>query len=105
MAALKYSDFIELDVVLSKDKEVIVCHDSYLGLVSDIKQHPIYEERKVSRELYGKMKEDWWINDFTLKELKELTVSQCINNRKCEFNAILKIPTLKEILSAILEFN
>lgn len=105
MAALKFSDFIELDVVLSKEKEVIVCHDSYLGLVSDIKKHTNYDERKASRELYGKIKEDWWINDFTLSELKELTVSQCINNRKSEFDAMLKIPTLKEILNAMLEYN
>lgn len=34
-----------------------------------------FENRKFTRTLYGKDKEDWWISDFTLEELKELYVN------------------------------
>ncbi|CAD8158167.1 unnamed protein product [Paramecium octaurelia] len=104
-SALQFSDFIELDVVLNKDRLPIVCHDTFLSLVSDVKKHYKFENRKQSRILYDKVKLDWWISDFTFEELKELRLSQCINNRKSEYDGHLKIPSLKETVEYFLKYN
>lgn len=64
-----------MDVVLNKEGHPIVCHDAFLSLVSNIKMKEKFENRKCTRTLYGKEKEDWWISDFTLAELKELYIN------------------------------
>ncbi|CAD8159087.1 unnamed protein product [Paramecium pentaurelia] len=104
-SALQFSDFIELDVVLNKDGLPVVCHDAFLSLVSDVKNHNKFENRKQSRILQDKEKSDWWISDFTFEELKELHLSQCINNRKSEYDGHLQIPSLKEIFEYFLKYN
>lgn len=51
MAAFEWADFAEMDVVLNKENELIVCHDPFLSLVSDIAQHPEFKDRKSERKL------------------------------------------------------
>jgi hypothetical protein len=50
------------------------------------------------KKLNGKDKEDWWICDFTLAELKEVSLRQCILKRSSELDYTLKIPTLRDVL-------
>lgn len=69
-AAIELIDYIELDVVLTKKGELIVCHDVFLSTVSDIADFPQYLDRKKTRIFYGEEKNDWWISDFTVDELK-----------------------------------
>jgi hypothetical protein len=35
---------------------------------------PEFQERKIKRTLDGKEKDDWWIQDFTVQELKKLGI-------------------------------
>ncbi|CAK77951.1 unnamed protein product (macronuclear) [Paramecium tetraurelia] len=95
-SALQFSDFIELDVVLNRDRLPIVCHDAFLSLVNDVKKHYKFENRKKIRLVDS---------DFTLEELKELRLTQCINNRKSEYDGHLKIPSLKETVEYFLKYN
>lgn len=66
---------MELDVVLNKNGEAIVCHDVFLSKVSDVAQHPEFADRKKIRELYGKEMNDWWIMDFSQEELETLRIN------------------------------
>jgi len=45
-ASCQWADFVELDVVLNKNGEAIVCHDVFLSKVSDVAQHPEFADRK-----------------------------------------------------------
>lgn len=78
IAAIELTDYIELDVVLTQQAELIVCHDVFLSTVTDIADFPQYYNRKKTRIFYGQEKNDWWISDFTVDELKKLKVKQCI---------------------------
>ena len=53
---------------------VIVSHDSYLSRVSDVEKFRNFKDRRKVRTLDGEEKHDWWISDFTVKELKKLTI-------------------------------
>lgn len=64
------ADFIEQDVVLSKDGVAMVLHDIYLDTVTDVAQrHP------------GRARDDgrYYALDFTLAELKQLRVTERID--------------------------
>ena len=69
------ADYIEQDVVLSKDSVPVVLHDIYLNSVTNVKDK--YSERK---------REDgnWYVSDFTLSELKELSVNERLHSNGME---------------------
>jgi len=62
------ADFIEPDIVLTKD-DVLVCrHDLYLSTTTDVADHPEFADRETKK---GE-RTDWWVEDFTLAELETL---------------------------------
>ena len=65
------ADFIELDIQITKDFQVIVQHDQGLHSTTNIAEFPIFEDRKTMNG--GK---DWSTNDFTVGELKLLRRKQ-----------------------------
>jgi len=69
------ADYIEQDVVLSKDSVPVVLHDIYLNSVTNVKDK--YSERK---------REDgnWYVSDFTLSELRELSVNERLHSNGME---------------------
>ena len=76
LAITQGADGIELDVQLTKDGIPVVIHDETIDRVTEKKG---------------------WVKDYTLKELKELTV---LKNKFPEYSAA-KIPTLEEVLDAV----
>ena len=69
------ADYIEQDVVLSKDSVPVVLHDIYLNSVTNVKDK--YSDRK---------REDgnWYVSDFNLSELKELSVNERLHSNGME---------------------
>lgn len=73
----------ELDVHLTKDDEIVVFHDRYLSRTTDICEHPEFADRFKQEIIddYQEVKNDWWIRDFTLAELRQLKVFQPVTYR------------------------
>ena len=69
-----HSDFIEPDVVFTKDGYLVCVHQPYLSSVTNIAQLPQFMSRKKRLIYEGKEIEDWFTFDFTLAELKTLKV-------------------------------
>ena len=69
------ADYIEQDVVLSKDSVPVVLHDIYLNSVTNVKH--IYSDRK-------RRDGNWYVSDFTLSELKELSVNERLHSNGME---------------------
>ena len=76
LAITQGADGIELDVQLTKDGIPVVIHDETIDRVTEKKG---------------------WVKDYTLKELKKLTV---LKDKFPEYSAA-KIPTLEEVLDAV----
>ncbi len=70
MAHAMNSDYIEQDLVLSKDNIPIVIHDIYLDDVTDVAEK--FPDRKREDERF-------YVIDFTFKELQELNVTERFN--------------------------
>ena len=65
MAYAQGADFIEQDLVMSKDDHVIVLHDLYLDTVTDVRD--VFPDRARTDGRY-------YVIDFTLAELRQLAV-------------------------------
>lgn len=69
------TDFIELDVVLNKELQLIVAHDTFMNTVSNIKTFPEFASRQRKRTINGMVRDDWWLIDFSLAELKRVGIN------------------------------
>ena len=88
------ADYIEPDLVFSKDGVLVVRHDNYLSTTTDVEDHPEFATRK--RKLAER--EDWFVEDFTLQELKTLRARQAFKGRSKEFDGKYQIPTFQEVI-------
>jgi glycerophosphoryl diester phosphodiesterase len=93
------ADFIEPDLVMSKDGELVVRHGPRLGSTTDVSRHPEFADRKTTKSISGETADDWYVEDFTLAELKTLRAVQDRTTRPQEFNGKFQIVTLDEVIS------
>ena len=99
------ADFIEPDLVLTKDSKIIVLHDILLDSTTDVSIKYPKRKRKDGH---------WYAIDFTLKEIKTLNVGERRNKKTNQpsypdrFPAeknIFKIPTFQEFIVLIQGLN
>jgi glycerophosphoryl diester phosphodiesterase len=66
------ADFIEPDLVMSKDGALLIRHENEIGATTDVGSKPEFATRKASKIVDGEKIEGWFAEDFTLAELKSL---------------------------------
>ncbi|MFN3609366.1 MAG: glycerophosphodiester phosphodiesterase family protein, partial [Hyphomonas sp.] len=96
------ADFIEPDLVMTKDGVLIARHDAYLSDTTNVADHPEFSDRKVKRATPMGEKEDWWADDFTLAEIKTLKARQQFPTRTKEHDGKLDIVTFDEVMDVAL---
>jgi glycerophosphoryl diester phosphodiesterase len=102
------ADYIEPDLVATKDGVLIARHEPLIGTPgtgvgdsTDVEDHPEFASRLTTKTLDGVPTEGWWASDFTLAEIKTLGARQTRAGRPTEFNGKFKIPTLQEIIRLV----
>ncbi|WP_233245660.1 glycerophosphodiester phosphodiesterase family protein [Marinicauda salina] len=93
------ADVIEPDLHMSGDGRLIVRHDGFLSRSTDIARRARFAERR--RELKGR--EDWWIHDFTARELGTLRARQTENGRSAAYDGQYGVMTFDAFLDLIAE--
>lgn len=97
------ADFIEPDLVMTKDGVLITRHDPYLSDTTNVADHPEFADRKKKRVTPMGEMEDWWVDDFTLAEIKTLKARQQFATRNMELNDQLDIVTFDEVMDVALK--
>lgn len=95
-------DFIEPDLVLTKDKRLIARHEPMIGSTTDVADHPEFAGRKVKRRVDGVEYDDWFASDFTLAEIKTLRAKErlpALRPANTAFDGQFEIPTLEEVIA------
>ncbi len=96
------ADYIEPDVVLTSDGVPIVRHEIQLDLTTDVAEHLEFAHLRSSRQLYGQKLEGWFVDDFTLAQLKTLRARERwpdIRTRNADHDGKYQVPTLKEVIA------
>ncbi len=65
-------DFIEPDLVPTKDGHLIVRHENEIGGTTNVASHPQFADRKTTKTIDGQNLTGWFTEDFTLAEIKTL---------------------------------
>ena len=107
------ADFIEPDLVASKDGVLIARHEPYLGGdnaafagvdSTNVASRSEFAGRKKSVVLDGVPLSGWFAEDFTLAELKTLRANErlpSIRPQSAASNGLFEIPTLQEIIDLV----
>jgi len=97
------SDYIEQDLVMTKDNELICLHDIYLEPTTNVEE--VFPDRK-------RADGHWYAADFTLKEIKKLRVHERTERGRPVFPdrfpyglSDFEIPTFKEAIELIQGLN
>jgi glycerophosphoryl diester phosphodiesterase len=92
------ADFIEPDLVATKDGVLIARHEPMLSGTTDVAERPEFADRKTTKALDGVDTTDWFASDFTLAEIKTLHARQAMPERDQSMNGKLPIPTFGEVI-------
>ena len=98
LAIAQGADFIEPDLVATKDGVLIARHEPMLGGTTDVSTRAEFAARKTVRKVDGVDTNDWFAGDFTLAEIKTLRARQAMADRDQSHNGKYAIPTLQEVI-------
>ena len=96
------ADFIEPDLVLTKDGVLVARHENEISETTDVADKPEFADRKTSKTIDGKKMTGWFTEDCTLAELKTLRAKERLPQLRKEnmaFDGQFEIPTFEEILT------
>ncbi|MBE9043158.1 esterase-like activity of phytase family protein [Pleurocapsales cyanobacterium LEGE 10410] len=96
------ADFIEPDLVTTKDGILIARHEPMLDDTTNVAE-VFGEERMSTKNLDGSEVTAYFAEDFTLEEIKMLRAVQSRDFRSQEFNDAFEIPTLQEVIELVQE--
>ncbi len=103
-AVLQGADFIELDLVSTRDGYLIARHDNVLDLTTNVAEIPEYQERRTEKVVDGRATSGWFSEDFTLEELRNLRAIERIPSVRpanARFDGQFGVPTLGEAIAVI----
>ena len=92
------ADYIEPDLVATKDGHLIARHEPNMINTTNVKDLPQFASRKRTAVVDGAAEEGFFASDFTLAEIKTLRAVQAFGERDQSFNGRYAIPTLDEII-------
>lgn len=98
------ADFIEPDLVLTKDGVLVARHENEIGGTTDVADHPEFADRKASKTIDGIAMVGWFTEDFTLAELRTLRARERLPDLRPtnkRFNDLYLIPTFEEIVKLV----
>ena len=105
LAIKEGADFIEPDLVLTKDSVLIARHEPMLSGTTNVVDIPDFASKKTTRIIDGVAKQDWFACDFTLAEIKKLRAKQPLADRDQRYNGLYSIPTFEEIIALVKKYE
>ncbi len=99
LAITQGADFIEPDLVSTKDGVLVARHDNEIGLTTDVAVR--FPDRKRTALVDGDTLEGWFVEDFTLAELREVRARERVPTRSTAWDGRFTVPTLDEILTLV----
>ena len=95
------ADYIEPDLVSTKDHVLVARHENDITGTTDVASHPEFAARKTTKTIDGVAHTGWFTEDFTLAELRTLRAVERLPDVRpanTAFNGLYRIPTFQEVI-------
>ena len=96
------AEYIEPDLVITKDGHLVARHENEIGGTTDVAAHSEFAGRKTTKLIDGRSITGWFTEDFTLAELKTLRCRERLPKLRPEnakFDGQEAIPTFEEVVA------
>ncbi|MGE4322536.1 MAG: glycerophosphodiester phosphodiesterase [Sphingobium sp.] len=98
------ADFIEPDLVLTKDGVLVARHENEIGGTTDVADRPEFADRRTTRMIDGRETTGWFTEDFTWAELRTLRARERLADLRpanTRFDGLYPVPTFEEVLKLV----
>ncbi|MFJ5728273.1 glycerophosphodiester phosphodiesterase family protein [Streptomyces paradoxus] len=95
------ADWIEPDLVPTKDHVLVVRHENEISQTTDVAGRPEFTDRRTTKTVDGRQVTGWFTEDFTLAELKTLRAVErlpAVRNRNTVFDGRAEVMTFQEVV-------
>lgn len=104
LAARMGADYVEPDLVSTKDGVLVARHEPEISGTTDVAKHPEFAARKATKVLDGVPTTGWFTEDFTLAELKTLRAVEripAVRQHNTLYDGHYQVPTFQEIIDLV----
>ncbi len=101
LGARQGADYIEPDLVSSRDGHLVARHENEISGTTDVASRPEFAQREATKTIDGATATGWFVEDFTLAELKTLRAKEripALRPHNAEHDGRHEIPTFQEII-------
>ncbi|MBA2561121.1 MAG: glycerophosphodiester phosphodiesterase, partial [Propionibacteriales bacterium] len=98
------ADYVEPDLVATKDGVLVARHENEIGSTTDVAEHPEFADRRTTKTIDGEPVTGWFTEDFTLAELKTLRAIERLPEVRPDntrYNGRFEVPTFDEVLALV----
>jgi glycerophosphoryl diester phosphodiesterase len=102
------ADYIEPDLVMTRDGVLIARHENEIGGTTNVAEHPEFAARRRTQVIDGESMSGWFTEDFTLAEIKTLRARERLPDlrpQNAAFDGCFSVPTFEEILQLVTSAN
>jgi glycerophosphoryl diester phosphodiesterase len=95
------ADFIEPDLVITKDGVLVARHENNIVETTDVAKHPEFAARRTTKTVDGQKETGWFVEDFTLAELKTLRAVErlgALRPESASYDGQFQVLTFEEII-------
>ena len=96
------ADFIEPDLVMTKDRVLVARHENEISGTTNVAAHPEFAARKATKLIDGQSFTGWFTEDFALAELKTLRARERLPDlrpQNRQYDGEFEVPTFDEVLA------
>ena len=101
LAIAQGADFIEPDLVATKDGLLVARHENEISQTTDVADRPEFADRRATKTIDGQAVSGWFTEDFTLAELKRLRARERLpqlRSGNTRYDGRESIPTFQEVI-------
>ena len=98
------ADYIEPDLVSTKDGVLVARHENEISGTTDVAVHPEFADRFTTRTIDGQPITGWFTEDFTLDQLKTLRAVERLPQVRppnTRYDGMYEVPTFDEVLDLV----
>ena len=98
------ADFVEPDLVVTKDLQLVARHENELSGTTDVANREEFEDRRRTKVVEGQRVAGWFAEDFTLAELRTLRARERVPGSRpysAQYNGLYQVPTFEEIVKLV----
>ena len=99
------ADYVEPDLVVTADGVLVARHENEIGATTDVAAHPRFAHRRTTRDVAGRQVTGWFVEDFSLAELKTLRARERLPHLRAHnqiYDGRFEVPTFDEIVDLVL---